>query len=52
METILAVLVATSKPGYFLLHPIAPEMKMTQSKDTLSDDAQGQYEGGWTCPQK
>jgi hypothetical protein len=46
METILAVLVATSKPGYFLLHPIAPEMKTTQSKGTLSDDAQGQHEGG------
>src|SRR5690242_11887923 len=46
METILAVPVATSKPGYFLLHPIAPEMETTQSKGTLSDDAQGQHEGG------
>src|SRR5579864_6735628 len=46
METILAVLVATSKPGYFLLHPIAPEMKTTQSKRLMSDNAQRQYEGG------
>src|ERR1700739_738255 len=45
METILAVLIATSKPGYFLLHPSAPEMKTRQSKGILSDDAQGQYEG-------
>ena len=46
METIVPVPIATSKPGYFLLNPIAPEMKTTQSKATLSDDAQGQHEGG------
>src|SRR4029077_1951739 len=45
METIVAVLGATSKPGYFLLHPKAPESQTTQSKGPRSGDAQGQYEG-------
>jgi hypothetical protein len=41
----VAVPIATSKPGYLLLHPIAPEVKTTQSKGILSDDTQRQYEG-------